>query len=236
MALLLFDIDGTLIRPMGLGRRAFEEALREIHGRVPADNFPFDGLLDTQIARQTLSILGLAPTARAVDNLLGRYIELLQGQPPSDPAACLCPGIPGVLDEATRRGHHLGLLTGNVREGARVKLSFMGLDGYFRPDGDPGVLLGAFGDDAEERAGLVPVALSRCGRAFGEAFPAETTWIIGDSPRDVAAARAGRTRCAAVATGLASLKDLAATGPDLLLSDLSYPRPLWACVEGSPFQ
>ncbi len=234
MALLLFDIDGTLIRPMGLGRRAFEEALREIHGRVPVKNFPFDGLLDTQIARQTLSLLGLAPTGRAVDNLLARYIELLQGQRPSDPPACLCPGIPDVLEEATRRGHHLGLLTGNVREGARVKLSFMGLDEYFLPDEDPGVLLGAFGDDAEERAGLVPVAVARCGRAFGKDFLAAGTWIIGDSPRDVMAARAAHIRCAAVATGLASLEDLKSTEPDLLLSDLSDPRPLWACVEGTP--
>ncbi len=231
MALLLFDIDGTLIRPTGMGRRAFEQALRDLHGRMPAEPFPYDGMLDPQIAEKTLSSMGLAPTPSAVDRLLDHYLERLQEEHPSDPAAALCPGIPGLLDQAQRRGHHLGLLTGNLHEGARTKLSFVDLSGYFRVAGDDGRLLGAFGGDAQQRWDLVAVAVARCERAYGTPFNASATWIVGDSPRDVQAARIAGVRCAAVATGLASLQTLAGFAPDLLFQDFSDPSALWSRLE-----
>lgn len=231
MALLLFDIDGTLIRPMGMGRRAFEQALRDLHGRLSAEPFPYDGMLDPQIAEKTLSSLGLAPTSSAVDRLLDLYLERLQDERPSDPAGILCPGFPGLLEQAPRRGHHLGLLTGNLHEGARTKLSFVELSGYFRAPGEDGRLLGAFGGDAQQRCDLVAVAVARCERAYGRSFQASETWIVGDSPRDVQAARTAGVRCAAVATGLASLQTLADLAPDLLLSDFADPSALWSALE-----
>lgn len=233
MALLLFDIDGTLIRPMGMGRRAFEQALRDLHGRLPSEPFPYDGMLDTQIAAQSLSSLGLAPTSSAVDRLLDRYLERLQDERPQDPAAFLCPGFPGLLEQAPRRGHYLGLLTGNLREGARTKLGFVELSEYFRAAGDDGRLLGAFGGDAQQRWDLVAVAVARCERAYGRHFHASETWLVGDSPRDVQAARTAGVRCAAVATGLASLQTLAGLAPDLLLSDFADPSALWSAVENA---
>ena len=231
MALLLFDIDGTLIRPTGMGRRAFEKALHELHGRLPAEPFPYDGMLDTQIAARSLSSMGLAPTSSAIDRLLDLYLERLQDERPSDPAASRSPGIPGLLEEASRRGHHLGLLTGNIHEGARTKLSFAGLSGYFFSGGDSNRLLGAFGGDAQERWDLVPVAVARCERAYGRTFASAETWILGDSPRDVQAARTAGVRCAAVATGFTSLQTLAGFAPDLLLSDLADPAALWSGLE-----
>jgi phosphoglycolate phosphatase-like HAD superfamily hydrolase len=233
VALLLFDIDGTLIRPTGMGRRAFEEALRDLHGRLPAAPFPYDGMLDPQIAEKTLSSMGLAPTPSAVDRLLDLYLEHLQNERPSDPAASLCPGLPGLLDQAPHRGHHLGLLTGNLHEGARTKLSFVELSRYFRVPGDDGRLLGAFGGDAQQRWDLVAVAVARCERAFGRPFSASETWIVGDSPRDVLAARTAGVRCAAVATGLASFQTLADLAPDVLLTDLADPSALWLGVEAA---
>jgi phosphoglycolate phosphatase len=231
MALLLFDIDGTLIRPMGIGRRAFERALLERYGRVPEERFPYDGMLDPQIAARTLGLLGLDPTSEEVDALLARYVELLAQERPGDGRAGLCAGLPELLEEATARGHHIGLLTGNVREGARLKLSFFGLDHFFE---EGHRLLGAFGGDAGTRAELVPVASERCASAFGRPFPLEETWLVGDSPRDVEAARGSGARCVAVATGWCALEDLAALRPDLTLPDLGVAVPLWRAVEGAP--
>lgn len=233
MALLLFDIDGTLIRPMGMGRRAFEQALRHLHGRLPAESFPYDGMLDPQIAEKSLSSLGLAPTLSAVDRLLDLYLERLQDERPSDSAALLCPGFPGLLDQASRRGHHLGLLTGNLHEGARIKLSFVELSGYFHAANDGDRLLGAFGGDARHRSDLVAVAVARCEQSYAMPFKASGTWIVGDSPRDVEAARTAGVRCVAVATGLASLQTLAGFAPDLLLPDLSDASALWSAVEAA---
>lgn len=235
MALLLFDIDGTLLRPVGLGRRAFEEALEGLYGRrEPGERFLFDGLLDTQIARRTLEQMGVPATDPEVSRLLEAYVQRLRHQPAPAPGDLRCPGVPAVLAEASSRGHHLALLTGNVREGAEVKLAFAGLDAFFRQGPRDCALLGAFGEDSPERPGLVPVALDRCGAAFGRRFAPSQTWIVGDSPRDIDAARGGGVRCAAVATGLASAGALMEHGPDLLLRDLSDPHGLWDAVEGTP--
>lgn len=231
MALLLFDIDGTLIRPTGMGQRAFEQALRELYGGASPEHFPYDGMLDTQIAAQALSLMGLAPTLSAVDRLLDLYVERLHDQRPPDPALYRCPGIPALLEQAPGRGHHLGLLTGNVRAGALAKLSFMGLANYFLTGTGGGVLLGAFGGDGQERWDLVPVAMARCEKAYGRVFTREQTWIVGDSPKDVQAAHAAGVRCAAVGTGFTSLRVLADLSPDLLLQDLADPAALWSGVE-----
>jgi phosphoglycolate phosphatase-like HAD superfamily hydrolase len=231
MALLLFDIDGTLLRPLGIGRRAFERALRRLHKAVPSERFPYDGLLDPEIARQTLVQLGVPAERAAVDSLLEAYVEELAREPAPPRRDALCPGIPLVLEEARRRGHHLGLLTGNVRAGAAIKIGLLGLLDFFRTAPEL-PLLGAFGEDALERASLVPVALARCGAAFGFDFEPAYVWIVGDSRRDVAAAKAAGIRCAAVATGFTSLGELSALGPDLALPDLSDPVPLLDRVEG----
>ncbi len=231
MALLLFDIDGTLIRPMGMGRRAFERALGDLFGGRPRPTFPFDGLLDTQIARKTLKAMGMEPTTQAVDDLLALYVQHLKNERPPNPEEHLCPGVMALLASVPRRGHDLALLTGNVSQGALLKLAFMGLDGHFRAGREGGELLGAFGEDASDRAGLVAVAVARCERAFGKRFPPEMTWLIGDSPRDVEAAREAGVRCAAVATGLTEPAELQALEPDLLLPDLSDPAPLWALLD-----
>jgi phosphoglycolate phosphatase len=230
MALLLFDIDGTLIRPLGIGRRAFERALLERYGRVPEQRFPYDGMLDPQIAARTLDLLGVAPTPAETGALLARYVELLAEERPADVRDGLCAGLPELLEEAAARGHHLGLLTGNVRLGAKIKLALFGLDRYFE---EGGRLVGAFGDDAPTRADLVPIAAGRCSTAFGSPFPVEATWLVGDSPRDVEAAKGSGAHCVAVATGWCALEDLASLQPDLTLPDLAVAAPLWNALEGA---
>jgi phosphoglycolate phosphatase len=232
MGLLLFDIDGTMIRPMGLGRKAFESALQITYGRLPeGEPFPYDGLLDPMIARRTLEAMGLGATESEIRLILAAYVDCLRKQPPQDPDALLCPGFPSLLEDTKARGHSIALLTGNVREGAEAKLTWAGLAGHFRPRGPSSELLGAFGEDAVERSGLVPIAMERCRRTLGIAFTAEETWIVGDSAKDVQAAHAAGVRCAAVATGITGLEALQSLGPELALPDLSEPAPLWQAVE-----
>ena len=97
MGLLLFDIDGTMIRPLGLGRRAFESALRITYGRLPeGEPFPYDGLLDPQIARRTLEAMGIMPTEEEIRLTLAAYVDRLRKTSPQDPGALLCPGFPAL--------------------------------------------------------------------------------------------------------------------------------------------
>lgn len=224
MALLLFDIDGTLLAPRDIGRRAFEKALAELYpGHPPSPRFPYDGLLDPEIARRTLAGMGLGAGDDVVATILEAYLIHLAEERPATPEGYLCPGVPGVLHEASRRGHGLAVLTGNISEGARMKLDFFGLGGYFQA--------GAFGEDAPDRSGLVPVAIERLRRAGRGEYALGETWIVGDSPRDLGAAREAGVRCALVATGTTPRSALARLTPDLLLDDLSDCAPLWVAVE-----
>jgi phosphoglycolate phosphatase-like HAD superfamily hydrolase len=233
MSLLLFDVDGTLVRPLGLGRRAFLSAIEDLFGASaePAP-FPYDGLLDTEIARRTLSSLQAAPDPTAVDRLLAAYLERLSEQPFPPADRCRCEGLPGALEHCLARGHRVALLTGNVRGGALVKLRAAGLDAFFADGG--GGLLGAFGEDAAERPGLVPVALERCGRHFGSEFEPASVWIVGDSERDIFAAKAAGVRCVAVGTGHTPPEVLRGLAPDAFLPSLKDTEALCAAVEGGP--
>jgi phosphoglycolate phosphatase-like HAD superfamily hydrolase len=223
MALLLFDIDGTLLAPRDMGRRAFQKAMNDLYPELPpAPPFPYDGLLDPQIALRTLESMGVPTGGGQVAAVLDTYLDHLAEERPASAQGYLCPGIPEVLREALLRSHTLGVLTGNVRRGALMKLDFFNLGGYFPS--------GAFGDDAPERWGLVPVALERVRNQAGGRFRKRETWIVGDSPRDLAAARRAGVRCVLVATGGTSRETLAALEPDLLLDDLSDGVPLWSAV------
>jgi phosphoglycolate phosphatase len=224
MALLLFDIDGTLLTPKGMGRRAFERALAEAYpGITGIPAFSYDGLLDPEIVRRTLDLMGREASETEVGSILEAYLDHLSGERPETSEGYLCPGVPDVLEEALRRGHTLGVLTGNVRRGALLKLGFFGLAGYFP--------CGAFGEDAPDRAGLVPVAVERIRRASGKEFGRGETWIVGDSPRDFSAASSAAIRCALVATGGTPKAHLEALRADLLLDNLARPEALWRKVE-----
>jgi len=225
MALFLFDIDGTLLPPAGIGKRAFEKAVEDLYPGSPSGmRFACDGLLDPQIARRILEEMGREADAGSVDRILRRYLERLPAERPPSPESYRCPGVPEVLEAAESRGHGTCLLTGNIREGARMKLDFAGLRGRFQ--------VGAYGDDAPTRGGLVAVAVERSRHHWSRSFTHWETWIVGDSPRDLAAAREGGVHCALVATGITPFEELVACAPDLLLRDLTDPEPLWRVSEG----
>lgn len=214
--LLLFDIDGTLIATGGAGLRAMTRALQTVC-EVPDEihRVALAGRTDSIILRDVLS-----STAQQLDDALcGRiretYSTFLRDElAASDGGPGVLPGVPALLAALGARDDvTLGLLTGNFSEAAEIKLRFYDLWHYFG--------WGAFGDDAYDRNDLLAVALERYRRRTSTAIEPDAVLIVGDTPRDVACARAGGARCLSVATGIYSADDLRASGADEVLDDLS---------------
>lgn len=216
--LLLFDIDGTLLRSEGLGRRALDRALLERYGWADATaGVSFLGATDPGILADVFARFGRPrEEARAEQAaLFALYARLLEEEARLSGHRCqVLPGVVALLEQLVARADCLvGLLTGNVRQGARIKLEVTRLSGYFR--------LGAYGEDADTREALLPVARGQA-RALGWDHPdPRRVVVIGDTPRDVAVARAHGGRAVAVATGWSPREELAACRPDVLLDDLS---------------
>jgi phosphoglycolate phosphatase len=134
--------------------------------------------------------------------------------------------LPGVAELLATAAAHpqvaQGLLTGNVRRGAQVKLGHHGLWEFFP--------VGAFADDGEHRNELGPHALRRARDHWGVQFAPERVWIVGDTPHDISCARAFGARALAVATGGSKVPQLAAHSPDAVLEDLQSPAAFWEAI------
>jgi phosphoglycolate phosphatase-like HAD superfamily hydrolase len=219
MHVLLFDIDGTLIRSGGAGKAAMEEALRLEFGVAEIiDGVPYSGRTDPAISRDLLTIHGLDPSPANIIRLKTAYLQAL-------PAALkkfngiVLPGIRALLDRLRGADHiALGLLTGNVRDGARHKLSHFELWHYFP--------FGAFADGIHERDDIARGALTEIARHLGRTVDARRIWVIGDTPLDVKCARAIGARAVAVATGWHPIEELRESGADFVLADLQEPQGL----------
>ncbi|MFP3940847.1 MAG: HAD family hydrolase [Thermoanaerobaculia bacterium] len=217
MRLLLFDVDGTLLRCGPQVRPILADALREVFGVCgELDGFDFSGKTDQQIVLELLAAAGV-PKRRIRDGLArvrALYLERLEALLDRDRMSVL-PGVQDLLEALAvqRERAALGLLTGNWRAGARIKLSRFGLERYFA--------FGAFGDDGVERSELPPVALERAARATGRDFAPEEALIVGDSVRDVECGRAHGIPVLAVATGWTPGERLAAAGADRVVDSLA---------------
>jgi phosphoglycolate phosphatase len=215
---VLWDIDGTLLRARGAGARCFRDALGELGHEWPALRPDFGGRTDRDIAVALLQACHpdqLAPDSETTLGLL-RRVEALYAAREVEYAALTeaLPNVLAVVGLLTARVAVQSVVTGNVESIARRKLAAVGLADALRLD------LGAFGDHHDERHLLVRHALERCAAA-GLAPDPERCWIVGDTPRDLAAARAAGVRCALVATGTFSYDELAAFEADLVLPDLT---------------
>jgi phosphoglycolate phosphatase-like HAD superfamily hydrolase len=216
--LVLFDIDGTLVLTGGAGRRALERAFAEVTGRAASlDGIPFAGRTDRRIVADLLEragALGRLGDEPWLARLRETYCRFLEEELAAEdgPGRLVLPGVRELLDALAARGDTVAaLLTGNFEDGARIKLSHFGLWRYFP--------WGAFGDAAEDRNALLPVALDLA-RARGLAVSPDRTFIVGDTPLDVACARAGGVRAVAVATGGFDAAVLEAAGADVVFEDL----------------
>jgi phosphoglycolate phosphatase len=228
--LLLWDIDGTLVRTGGIGSGAFDLALADVLGEVPPGRVVMSGKTDRLIVHEQLALLGREPDPAVVDAVLVRLVDRLADVAHRIPEqGSACPGALRVLESlAGLPDVASGCLTGNLRPNALVKLAAFGLDRFIDLD------VGAYGSDHFDRNSLLPLALDRAAARFGTAVAPEDTWVIGDTPLDLACARAGNARCLLVATGTYPLDELEALAPDAALPDLTDSDAVVALLAGAP--
>ena len=218
--LVLWDIDGTLLRGGGVARDVFDQAVTAVLGRHPGDHrIRMGGKTDPQIALEILAYAALEDAEAeqhlpAVLGALERGLE--EAADDMRRHGVVLPGVPDVLraldgDPSVR----CSVLTGNTQANAAVKLAAFELTPWIDFE------IGAFGSDDRDRTALVPVAMERARRLRGLDLDPADVWVVGDTPRDLACARAAGVRCALVATGHASLGELRATDADAVLEDLS---------------
>ena len=220
---LLFDIDGTLVTTGGAGRRAMERAFEQLTGRRDATRFPYSGMTDRAIVRAGLRNVGHADDEAGVERLLAAYISLLAEEVPASPSYAVYPGILAALDAAAQAGDTVvGLGTGNVREGARIKLTRASLHARFA--------FGGFGCDHEERSELLRVGAERGAAQLGRPRSECRVVVIGDTVRDVDAALAIGAECLAVGTGGEDLAVLSSRGATLVVRDLDEPGAIDALL------
>lgn len=205
--LLLFDIDLTLIATSGAGRLALDRAFERVVG-VPSatGGVRFDGRTDRAIIAEVLQRCG-SPAARFPD-VRDAYLEELPGAL-REKGGEILPGVEPLLDALARELPGIGLATGNLRAGARAKLGHFGLWHRFAA--------GGFGDDHTDRADLVRAGIAALAAAVGASPDPAAAVVIGDTPLDVAAARAAGARAVVVATGRYTAHDLRAAGADAVL-------------------
>jgi len=214
-SLLLWDIDGTLVCTDRAGERSLLILIKELYGRDLGEKLPVKlaGRTDTSIARDILTFLEVPVTQEEEQRFKAAYLKLLLTTLPAGKSK-LFPGIKEALEAVHAHPEiHQGLLTGNHAEGAKLKLSHLGIWHYFE--------FGAYADDSHIRDELGPFALARAKQKLGIDFPPERVYIIGDTPHDVACGKAIGAKTIAVATGSFTVAELVACNPTHTFADLS---------------
>ncbi|MCA9901778.1 MAG: haloacid dehalogenase-like hydrolase [Anaerolineales bacterium] len=220
--LLLFDIDGTLIRSNGAGRLTLAYALERLFGTSgPLDSYNMSGKTDPRIITDLLTAVGIP--AKEIQRQLPAIYELMaeHGQKVFwEKGMTACPGVPDLLAKLAMQDDVLvGLLTGNSQITAPLKLSAAGIDPLqFK--------VGAYGSDALDRNDLPAIGMARAHQLTGDAFNGNNTVIIGDTPADVLCARAGKATAVAVASGWHAATTLAEYHPDHLFENLSHTEQI----------
>lgn len=213
MKLILFDIDGTLIETGGAGLTSLNMAFYDVLGVKDAiQGMSLAGKTDPQIIKEIMKFHKVEVTDNSISDICNRYVEHLNVQIHTHKGK-LKPGIKELLDRLVTTSHKIGLLTGNIEQGAKIKLTTYGINEYF--------LSGAFGSDNYDRNLLVPEACRKFREQFGLQFNYSDCIIIGDTPRDVYCAKPHGAKAIAVATGPYSIDELSNIGADMVLSDLS---------------
>ncbi|HEV8362551.1 MAG TPA: haloacid dehalogenase-like hydrolase [Gemmatimonadaceae bacterium] len=218
MKVVLFDIDGTILRTDGAGRRSMERALQRIFGTSGEPRYRYDGKTDMQIVRELMRGAGFDDTTidRRMPDVIATYVDELGNElrVGADRVRCYAGVVELIAALETRQDRIIGLLTGNVEPGALAKLAAARLDAAkFR--------VNAFGSDHEERGALPAIALSRARAALARQLAGDALVLIGDTPADIACGRGIGARAIAVATGHYSVADLVLHEPHAAFTDLS---------------
>jgi len=220
MRLVLFDIDGTLVLTGGAGSRALNQVLTE-HYDLPlgTDGVVYAGKTDPQIVREIMDRNGQEFTEETLESVLDAYIESLEKELAEGEDFQVLPGVLELINTlGTRSDFLVGLATGNVQSGARLKLERAGLQSFFS--------FGGFGSDSENRTSLIQVAIDRGHEAASSSL--QQVFVVGDTPRDIIHGKEAGARTVAVASGSYSLEDLISHDPDLAVGSL---EPLETVLE-----
>jgi phosphoglycolate phosphatase len=212
--LVLFDIDGTLVRTGGAGVKAFARAFEAEFGIADGtERLKFAGRTDVSLVREFFSHHDIEPSREHFDRFFRTYLVCLE-RIIVECEGEICPGIPETLESLRKAPHAplLGLLTGNLRRGAEIKLSHYKLWHEFT--------IGGFADDHEERDHIAAIAARRGGEHLKENLRGEEVLVIGDTPLDIRCARAIGAKVLAVGTGGVSLEELNQHAPDWAAADL----------------
>ena len=216
--LVLFDIDGTLIRSGRAGVRGMNAAFEGLYGRPAAlDGISLAGRTDRAIVTDVLRAIGRDATPEAILELRTAYLQHLAEEIVKPvPDSNVLPGVWPLLDALRADGESvIGLLTGNFEGGAAIKLGHFDLWTRFA--------FGAYGDEHADRRALVPVAMAAAARV-GLNIPLSQVIVIGDTPLDVDCAQVHGARSIAVATGPFSVQQLETARPDLVVETLEDDR------------
>jgi phosphoglycolate phosphatase-like HAD superfamily hydrolase len=217
--IFLFDIDGTLITTGEIGRRAFIEAFHELTGVADAfDGYSFGGRTDRAIARAGLQAAQLVDSEDAIDGILSQYLLRLEITLADSPEFAVLPGVHTAIEALASRNASLGIGTGNVEKGARVKLERADLNRWFG--------FGGFGCDAEDRAELLLAGAKRGAHRLNRPLDSCRVIVIGDTLRDVSAAHAIGATCMAVGTGGVSRTEFEHAGAEWFFHTLEEPDAL----------
>ncbi len=222
MHVFLFDIDGTLIDSGGAGQAAMREALGTLFGIESPSDVPVHGQTDRGIAGNLFRAHDLDDSQENWDRLRNDYVRRLSEHLPQRRGRVL-DGVAPLLEELAKMDEvTVGLLTGNVHDGARVKLEYFGLFHHFR--------FGGYGDHHPCRDDVARQALTAAREHLNGQVVTERVWVIGDTPFDIRCARAIGARVAAVTTGIHRHDDLASEKPDLLLDGLTDTARLMSLI------
>jgi phosphoglycolate phosphatase-like HAD superfamily hydrolase len=217
--LILFDIDGTLIRTSGAGVKAFAKVFQTEFNAVDGfEKLKFAGRTDQSLVREFFRYHNIPDTPQNLERFFMKYVFWLD-QILKESATHICAGVDGFLGGARKMPEPplLGLLTGNIRLGAEIKLRHVGLWDEFET--------GAFGDDHEHRDQIAAIARARGARILNRNLADDEVLVIGDTPLDIKCARAINAKVLAVAIGGSDLETLHAHRPDWAVKDLSEVDP-----------
>ena len=213
--LILFDIDGTLLNTGGAGiaalRQGFERAFPQQAAEMP--ELDLAGATDSGLTINIFRHAEIVPSEanrqafyQAYLHHLAENLEAFDGR--------LLPGIIELLELLSGLQRvTLGLLTGNIERGAKLKIDHFGIGHHFGS--------GAYGDDHHDRDELGPIAIQRAAEATGKQFASEHVFVLGDTVKDIRCARAAGAQAIAVATGGIPRAELEAHAPDSLFDDFA---------------
>lgn len=213
--LFLIDIDGTLLSTQGKAPQIMIECIRRVTGiSVPYQIEDFIGNLDPLILKKLLHRAGMHEheMEHYLPLAMEEYIELIQSELSAEDILVF-DGVTKFLESLWLQQIPYGLLTGNIKLGAMIKLKKAGLQKYFS--------IGAFADDGEKRSDLVPIAIRRAEKFYQRKFPPDRVWVVGDSPNDILCAHENRCNSLIVLTGKSTRSSLEKYHPTMILERLT---------------